>query len=542
MKKVLILGGGVAGMSAAHELVERGYSVTVFEAEGQPGGKARSMGKAGTGTDGREDLPGEHGFRFFPGFYRHVTHTMKRIPFGTKSVYENLVSTNRAMLAREGRRENVLITQFPRNLKDLVAALRMAFGTDWGIPDDEIVFFARRLLVLATSCRKRRFEHWERVPWWDFIGAAERSEAYQRFLAIGMTRSLVALKAEVGNTKSLGYTLLKLLFDIADPLGTSMDRVLNGPTNDVWITPWLTYLRQRGVEFHFNTPVVEIALDNGRVHHVTVEQGVRRRDFTGDYYIAAVPVEGMNTLLTPDMVRQDPQLEGITYLSENCLDWQTGMQFFLDEDVEIVHGHAIYVDSPWAVSSISQAQFWTHKPLSAYGNGEVKGILSVDICDWNTEGSNGKKARACTHEEVRDEVWKQITDHLNDQPEPILTANYLDWFLDPAIEYDATTGENTNATPLLVNKVDIWRRRPDAVTQIPNLFLSGDYVRTNMDLASMEAANEAARRAVNGLLKADRAFRRRCKVQRYHESVIFWPGRFYDRIRWALGKKNRHDT
>jgi 15-cis-phytoene desaturase len=30
-KKVIILGGGVAGMSAAHELIERGFEVSVYE-------------------------------------------------------------------------------------------------------------------------------------------------------------------------------------------------------------------------------------------------------------------------------------------------------------------------------------------------------------------------------------------------------------------------------------------------------------------------------------------------------------------------------
>jgi glycine/D-amino acid oxidase-like deaminating enzyme len=31
MKKVIVLGGGVAGMSAAHELIERGFEVEVYE-------------------------------------------------------------------------------------------------------------------------------------------------------------------------------------------------------------------------------------------------------------------------------------------------------------------------------------------------------------------------------------------------------------------------------------------------------------------------------------------------------------------------------
>jgi uncharacterized protein with NAD-binding domain and iron-sulfur cluster len=77
---VAVLGGGVGGLSAAHELAERGFDVTVYEARPEPGGKARSMPVPGSGSDGRADLPAEHGFRFFPGFYRHLPDTMRRIP------------------------------------------------------------------------------------------------------------------------------------------------------------------------------------------------------------------------------------------------------------------------------------------------------------------------------------------------------------------------------------------------------------------------------------------------------------------------------
>ena len=39
-----------------------------------------------------------------------------------------------------------------------------------------------------------------------------------------------------------GYILLQLLFDMANPAG-QVDRVLNGPTSDVWIDPWVDQLR-----------------------------------------------------------------------------------------------------------------------------------------------------------------------------------------------------------------------------------------------------------------------------------------------------------
>ena len=76
---VAILGGGVAGLSAAHELAERGFHVRVYEKKPVMGGKARSIPVPGSALADRKPLPGEHGFRFFPGFYKHVTDTMRRM-------------------------------------------------------------------------------------------------------------------------------------------------------------------------------------------------------------------------------------------------------------------------------------------------------------------------------------------------------------------------------------------------------------------------------------------------------------------------------
>lgn len=76
--KVVIFGAGVAGLSAAHELIKRNFEVEVYEAAAVPGGKARSVGVPGSGKEGRLDLPGEHGFRFFQGFTSTLLQPLKR--------------------------------------------------------------------------------------------------------------------------------------------------------------------------------------------------------------------------------------------------------------------------------------------------------------------------------------------------------------------------------------------------------------------------------------------------------------------------------
>jgi len=89
-----------------------------------------------------------------------------------------------------------------------------------------------------------------------------------------------------------------------------------------------------------------------------------------------------------------------------------GAMFYLREEVKLVKGHIIFMDSEWALTAISQVQFWPAGYLAGCGNGNVNGVLSVDISDWDTCGRCGKPAKACTEEEIRQEVRDQMVRHL----------------------------------------------------------------------------------------------------------------------------------
>ena len=63
-----------------------------------------------------------------------------------------------------------------------------------------------------------------------------------------------------------------------------------------------------------------------------------------------------------------------------------GIMYYLARDVPLVRGHLIFIDSAWALTSISQRQFWPHFNPRDMGDGTVGGILSVDISDWSSKG------------------------------------------------------------------------------------------------------------------------------------------------------------
>ena len=379
--KVIVLGGGVAGMSAAHELAERGFEVVVYEQRAVAGGKARSV-DAIPGTGGRRALPGEHGFRFFPGFYQHLPDTMRRIPYPGRlnGVLDNLVTSTQLEVAREDRRNEIIgPAHFPLSVSDWEATLR--FGLDvaihLGIPLEDQVHFVGLLNDLLSACEERRLHQYENESWWEFADAERRSVAFQKFLCDGLTRSLVAARAREMSARTGGYILLQLLQDLAKP-GGQADRVLCGPTNDVWIDPWLEELQRLGVDYRFGCRVDAIASRSGRVTRVSGQRVDALGEPVGsgwedraDYYVAAVPVEVLRERIAMNALkRASPALQR---LDELTVRWMNGIMFYLRRDVPLIHGHTIYIDSAWALTSVSQRQFWPGFDLHGMGGGDVDG-------------------------------------------------------------------------------------------------------------------------------------------------------------------------
>ena len=412
----------------------------------------------------------------------------------------------------------------------------LVFAPIADLTPDDLAFFGARIWQILTSCKQRRLGEYERTSWWEFVGAEQRSAPYQKFLATGITRSLVAAKARKASTRTIGDIFVQLVLTILNPIGGSTDRVLDGPTNLVWIDPWLAYLESSGVQYVTEAEVEEILCELGRITGVVARQQGKRTVVRGDHYVAALPLEDIAPMVNSRLAAADPTLANLRALAPN-LEWMNGVQFYLHRAMPSTHGHVVHIDTEWALTSISQLQFWRNVPPELFGDSDVHGILSVDISDWTEPGSNGRPAMQCSREEVVRETWLQLKRSLNDAGDEVLRDEDLhSWFLDPDIENDpARPGWLRNSEPLLVNLVDTWALRPEATTAIPNLFLASDYVRTHTDLATMEGANEAARRAVNGLLDAVKFDGSRCEVWPLHEPEILAPWRLYDAARYQAG-------
>ena len=113
---------------------------------------------------------------------------------------------------------------------------------------------------------------------------------------------------------------------------------------------------------------------------MTVDHHGTRETVTADHYVAAMPVEQLRPLLSPELVAAEPRLAATRRLRTR---WMNGVMFYLHHDVPILAGHTIYSDSDWALTSISQRQFWPRTDFARARRRDTSaGVLSVDVSDW----------------------------------------------------------------------------------------------------------------------------------------------------------------
>jgi 15-cis-phytoene desaturase len=484
-------------------------------------------------------IAGEHGFRFFPSFYRHVTDTMQRIPDTAshrRTVADNLTSTDRQGVAlNDGFRTHVFHRKFDLSIEEVFNFLQQTLVA-LGYNMRDVALFSLKTFQFLTSGPKRRRDY-EAMSWWDYVEGPRYSPRFQRYLD-DLPKVLVALDSRRADARTQGLVFVQLLQDQVSR-GGDTDRTLNGPSSEAWFDKWQAWLERLGVKFRFHERLDHLALKEGAglvadaIEHAVVDDGSgTSKPVKANFMVMAVPARGAR------MVMEETEIHNSWW--RPCGDmWRlrhfpvkvsfgpiSGIQFFLRNEAKILRGHVIYPDSPWALSSISQDQFWdAERRLRMRRDFDVRGQISAVVgawdapvppapsplpAGWEHSAVVGKTAKDITDtDEFAAEVWRQLRMALNGRmAHPIRELTPRGNLPEP-LYYHLESFPLGPEEGYLLNLIGDWDKRPGTLQDnglykydvaFGKFVAAGNHMKTHTRLSTMESANESARHAVNSLL------------------------------------------
>ncbi len=210
-------------------------------------------------------LPGEHGYRYFPAYYRHLFDVMKRTPIldlegeeTGRTAFSQLVTPAGVAISLPGTKaiESIARRRF-RSLKELREAVQVMVEKV-GISGRDMQLFFLRIFVFMTACRERR-QDWGKLSWLEFLDGRQEHSPHSirgrtRFspgceaLLRETSQALVAMDAEETDACTNAQNSVQLLLDYQGE-GSGTDMTLNGATSTAWLRHWKSYLRRQGVRF-----------------------------------------------------------------------------------------------------------------------------------------------------------------------------------------------------------------------------------------------------------------------------------------------------
>jgi len=487
-------------------------------------------------------VPGEHGFRFFPAFYRHVFDTMVHIPIPEpgdvyietgRTVLDNVIATHSQGVNFEDRKSFVLPRRPINSFQEAFDVVKYAFEA-MGFTTTDVQRFGTKLFKYATSCSGRRRDEYENISWWDFVEGDRYSERFGRYIETA-PQLLVAMRAKVSDARTIGNIAVQLMLDPFRGQART-DGTLNAPTTLAWFDPWFRFLENQGVQFENATLVgferlngvlaPRVRLPSGRLtaldmfrYHVVALSPQAAQQVVQTAGLAGGDFDKVRRLDLGDSTRKDPG---------GTVDHLSGIQYYFRSDVKFVPGHTVFPDSAWGLSAIAQPQFWT-RPRGDWDG--YLGLVSVDIGNWHAVSRVTKKcAWDSTKQEIAEEVWRQVRATL---PEAARIPDPIMYHLDANIEF-ATTGPRAglpanNKTPLVINRTGRFGDRPGTPGKYriheDRIVFAGTYMQTYTRMTTMEAANESGRHAVNAILDADGFAGDRCLIadpERFEIEDLKW--------------------
>jgi hypothetical protein len=472
MKRVVIFGAGIGGLTVAHELSKLNYKIDIYEKKDAIGGLARSD---------RDEFGcnREVCWRVEFNFYQNLFRVMREIPL-IPELYPN---------------EN------PNNVinKTVIDNLTKCYHkniNDTHTPLIDNIKIAYNILYGATSCDDR-LDTLDEISWADSLDNIGVSTLVKQVAPwLGLDRNLASYNSVI----KVGMEQDILPKQIKD-LDSERNYVTNDPTSEAWFDHWEINLMNNGVNFHMNSELVSVQIENNLVISAIVSQKLtnnNKKQFIkvyADYFVFGLPVDALAKIVLQTPELNYGQLSNVIELSNTCLHMQPCFQLFMNESISLGKNinSFLITDTPWDLIVLMHDKIFK-SPL-CYNIPDAKSNWSIAACTVYKPGIVfGKTLRECTFEEIIVELWEQMLASKTFR-KIIYENNGFDLTPDMIIKfapmwptYYYDNDLLYTEEPKFTNNAGSLKLRPSCKTHIDNLFLATAYCKETINIFSMEAA------------------------------------------------------
>ena len=450
-KSVLILGGGLAGLTAAKRLIDKGFQVKVLEKREIFGGKVSSW------KDEEGDWI-ESGTHCFFGAYTVLYDLMKEI------------KTDHAVLWKEHQLTYTLNggKRFTFNTWDLPSPLHLlpAIVKNGYFSLGEMAAFSKSLIPLAL--KKDKYP-----PTQDHLTFAEWAEQkkFGKRLMDKMFRPMaLALKFIPPEEISA-----KIILDVTETFyrlpASSRMGFLKGAPQEYIHQPLLDYSASKGAIFKNRTAVDELLYDGGEIKGIQLRNG---EILTADYYLSALPIHNLKKVLPDALKKYDRFFGGLDNLDAVPV---ISVQIWYDREIA-TDDNVLF--SPDGVIPVYANLARTTPDYRTLRGKQFNGKTRFEFCV-----APAKNLIGLSKEEIIRQVDLSVR---NCYPEASHGAQVLKATL-VKIPHSVYA-----PTPFMEHY------RPTQITPVPNLFLAGGFSQ-QLYYDSMGGAVMSANLAVDGIVK-----------------------------------------
>ncbi|WP_058867830.1 FAD-dependent oxidoreductase [Chloracidobacterium thermophilum] len=447
MKKILIAGGGLAGLAAAYDMTQAGCQVELFESRPVLGGKVSSW----------KDADGdwiESGLHVFFGCYEELFKLMRAVGADTYLRWKAPVCH---FTLPEGVTYDIVSWRglpFPLHLlPNLVTASQFSLG--------EKLAYGRALLPVLFG-DSRYADAQDELSYADW----HRQQGVGNNLLGGMllpqTLALKFLPPEELSAQVV-LNVFRLFLRRDDGFQVAF---LEGSPEECLVQPLVQAITRAGGHVHTGRKVTRIELDAaGHVRGFVVDGTLH----TGDAYLCALPVHQMNRLIPAAWRAQYPYFEHLRhFVGVPVMNVQLWLDGRLTERDNLLFGGAgltpVYADM----------RLTTPRYAPASGNTLLEAVVAP-----------ARELMALSDAEVVAAVWERmksyyptVAPHLNIVKSSVVRIRQSVYHPKPGLE----------------------RYRPTQASPVPNFFLAGGFTRGHRFFDSMEGAVASGRLAAKAML------------------------------------------